>query len=143
MQNQVVEKKHQRQSTWCNHRQQPFLVPSHLVLMQSFFSSKVFQLSKIKHFPNLHARKKFFHAHIQTCLDYELTLWDLACISTLKNLVSLHKRALKLILLKSTPLTYAGYKILCILQLKLRFDLNKGIFMYKIMPESAPPHLKQ
>ena len=106
-------------------------------------SSKVLQLSKIKHFLNLHARKLFFHAHIQACLDCGSTLWDLACVSALKPLVSLHRRALKLILLKSTLLADADYKTLCILPLKLRFDLIKGIFMYKIMSESAPPYLKQ
>ena len=70
-------------------------------------------------------------------------MWDLACVSTLKPLVSLHRRALTLILLKSTSLTVAGYKTLCILLLKLRFELNKGIVMYKIIFEIAPPHLKQ
>ena len=85
----------------------------------------------------------FFHAHIQACLDYGSTLWDSACVSTLKPLVSLHRRALKLILLKSSPLTDADYKTLCILPLKLRFELNKGTFMYKIMFGSAPAYLKQ
>ena len=85
----------------------------------------------------------FFHAHIQACLDYGSTLWDSACVSTLKPLVSLHRRALKLILLKSSPLTDADYKALCILPLKLRFELNKGTFMFKIMFGSAPAYLKQ
>ena len=70
-------------------------------------------------------------------------MWDLACDPTLKPLVSLHRRALKLILLKSTSLTVTDYKTLCILPLKLRFEHNKGIFMYKIMFEIAPPYLKQ
>ena len=83
----------------------------------------------------------FFHAHIQAYLDYGSTLWDSACVSTLKPLVSLHRRALKLILLKSSPLTDADYKTLCILPLKLR--LNKGTFMFKIMFGSAPAYLKQ
>ena len=68
----------------------------HITYFCKVISSKVFQLSEIKHFLNFHARKLFFHAHIQACLDYESTLWDLACISTLKPLVSHHRRALKL-----------------------------------------------
>ena len=106
-------------------------------------SATVFQLSKIKHFLNFHARKTCFHAHIQASLDYGSTLWDLVCVSTLKPLVSLHRRALKLILLKSISLTDTDYKMLCILPLKFRFELNKGICVYKIMFESAPPYLKQ
>ena len=112
----------------------------HITYICKVISSKVFQLSKVKHFLNFHARKLFFHAHIQACLDYGSTLWDSACVSTL---VSLHRRALKLILLKSSPLTDADYKALCILPLKLRFELNKGTFMYKIMFESAPAYLTQ
>ena len=115
----------------------------HITYICKVISSKVFQLSKVKHFLNFHARKLFFHTHIQACLDYGSTLWDSACVSTLKPLVSLHRRALKLILLKSSPLADADYKVLCILPLKLRFELNKGTFMYKIMFESAPAYLKQ
>ena len=115
----------------------------HIAYLCKVISTKLFQLSKIKHFLNLYARKLFFHTHIQACLDYGSTLWDLACVSTLKPLVSLHRRALKLILLKSTSLTAADYKTLCILSLKLRFELNKGILMYKIMFDIAPQYLKQ
>ena len=116
----------------------------HIAYLCKVISSKVFQLSQIKHFLNFQARKlSFFHGHIQACLDYGSTVWDSACVSTLKPLVSLHRRALKLILLKSTSLTVTDYKALCILPLKLRFELNKGIFMYEIMFEIAPPYLKQ
>ena len=74
----------------------------HIAYLCKVISSKVFQLSKIKHFLNFHARKLFFffHAHIQACLDYGSTVWDSACVSTLKPLVSLHRRALKLIFAK-------------------------------------------
>ena len=115
----------------------------HITYLCKVIPSKVFQLSKVKHFLNFHARKLFFHAHIQACLDYGSTLWDSTWVSTLKPLVSLHRRALKLILLKSSPLTDADYKTLCILPLKLRFELNKGTFMFKIMFGSAPAYLKQ
>ena len=115
----------------------------HITHLCKVIPSKVFQLSKVKHFLNFHARKLFFHAHIQACLDYGSTLWDSACVSTHKPLVSLHRRALKLIMLKSSPLTDADYKTLCTLPLKLRFELNKGTFMFKTMFGSAPAYLKQ
>ena len=84
----------------------------------------------------------FFHADIQACLDYGLTLLGLACASTLKPLVSLHKRVCKLILLKSASLTGGGYKTLNILSLKLKFELNNGIVMYEIMFDSTMPYLR-
>ena len=72
---------------------------------------KVFQLSKIKHFLNLCARKPFsmltLHAlnmeqHCGTWLNFG---------SNLRPLVSLRRNALKLILLKSAPLMDEDYKI--------------------------------
>ena len=39
-------------------------------------STKVFQLSRLKHFVNFRARKRFFTAHIQSSIDYGSTLWD-------------------------------------------------------------------
>ena len=107
----------------------------HIAYLCKVISSKVFQLSQIKHFLYFHARKLFFHAHIPVCLDYGWTMWDSACVSTLR-------RALKLILLKSTSLIVTDYKTLCILPRKLRLEL-KRIFMCKIMFEIAPPYLKQ
>ena len=51
--------------------------------------------------------ENFFHAHIQSIIDYGSTL-----------LVSLHKRALKAILLKNTTLAISDYNFLSILPLK-------------------------
>ena len=116
--------------------------PLYYILMQNYFFQSL-PVIKSKTCSQLSFQKTFFHAHIQACLDYGSTLWDSACVSTLKPLVSLHRRALKLILLKSSPLTDADDKTLCILPLKLGFEHNKGIFMYKIMFESAPAYLKQ
>ena len=102
--------------------------------MQSYFFQSL-PVIQNKTFSQLSRQKTvFFHAHI-----VGLSLF----VSTLKPLVSLHRRALKLILLKSTSVTVTDYKTLCILPLQLRFELNKGIFMYKIMFEIAPPYLKQ
>ena len=64
-------------------------------------SKKLHQLSKTKHFLNAHARKEFIHAHVQSTIDYASTLWDSASASALKPLSGIHRRALKLILMKS------------------------------------------
>ena len=72
------------------------------------------------------------------------TLWDSASASTLKPLVSIHKRALKLTLLKSTSLTAHDYKHLDVLPLKLKLEFNKGIIivMHKIVSGYASSDLK-
>ena len=67
---------------------------------------------------------------------------DSANANTLKPLVSIHKRALKLNLLKSTSLTAHDYKLLDVLPLKLKLEFNKGIIMHKIVSGYAPSNLK-
>ena len=96
---------------------------------------KLYQLSKIKHFLNA-------HAHIQPIIDYASSLWDSASANTLKPLVSIHKRALKLTLLKSASLTAHDYKVLDVLPLKLKWEFNKGFIMHKIVSGYAPSNLK-
>ena len=91
-------------------------------------------------FLNAHARKLFFYAHTQPIIDHASTLWDSASANTLKPVVSIHKQALKLTLLKSTSLTAHDYKLLDVLLLKLKF--NKGIIMHKIVFGYAPSNLK-
>ena len=63
-------------------------------------------------------------------------------VQTLKLLVSIHKRALKLIILKSTSLTAHDHKLLDVLPLKLKLEFNKGIIMHKTVSGYAPSNLK-
>ena len=93
-------------------------------------------------FLNAHARKLFFYAHTQPIIDHASTLWDSASANTLKPLVSIHKRTLKLTLLKSTSLTAHDYKLLDVLPLKLKLEFNKGIILYKIVSDYPPSNLK-
>ena len=104
-------------------------------------STKVFQLSKIFFFVNVHARKIFFSAHIQPLIDCGSTLWDSASNNSLKPLHSLYKRALKLILLKQSSLEQNDYILLNILPLHTRLKYNKGMYMQKIMTGNASPSL--
>ena len=94
---------------------------------------KVYQSAKIKHFLNFHARKTFFQAHIQPGIDYASTLWDSASDSLKKPLKSLHRRAIKIVLLKRTSLTDKDYKAAQILPLSSRLMSNKGRFVHKIL----------
>ena len=111
-------------------------------LSWSSISKKVYQLSKIKHFENLHARKLFFDAHIQSIIDFGSTLWDSASANTLKPLVSLHKTALKAILLETTTLAISDYNFLSTLPLKERLNYSKGVLIHKIMSGKVPPSLR-
>ena len=83
----------------------------------------------------------FFHAHIQLIIDYASTLQDSANANMLKLFVSIHKRALKLYLLKPTSLTAHDYKLLDVLLLKLKLVFNKGIIMHKIVSGYATSNL--
>ena len=113
----------------------------HIHNLCKLIAPKVYQLSKIKHFLDFHSRKLFFQAHIQSSIDYASTLWDSASANTMKHLLSLHKRALKLILLKNTTLSKTDYNQLNILPLQSRLKYNKGLMMHKIMTGKAPPTL--
>ena len=73
-------------------------------------AKNVYQSANIKHFLNFHARKTFFQAHIQSGIDYASTLWDSASDSLQKPLKSLHRRAIKTVLLKLASLTDKDYK---------------------------------
>ena len=110
------------------------------LLYVKVFPRTIYQLSKVKHFLNLYVRKLFVHAQIQSIIDYGSTLWDSASANTLKPLVSLHKRALKAILLNTT-LAISDYNFLSILPLKERLNYNKGVLIHKIMSGKVPPSL--
>ena len=101
-------------------------------------SKKIYQQSKIKHVLNLDAKILFVHAYIQSIIDYGSTPWDSASSNTLKPLVTLHKRALKAILLKPTTLAISDYTFLSILPLKGRFNYNKGALMHKVLRLNFP-----
>ena len=81
----------------------------HISKLTNRVSQKVYQLNKIKHFLDRHSREIFFHAHIQSVIDYCSTIWDKASQNILKPLCSIHRRALKLILLKSSTLHTSDY----------------------------------
>ena len=60
----------------------------------------------------------FFNAHILTLIGYASTLWDSPSEPNLRFIFRLHKRALKLVLLKSNSLAITNYSQLKTLNLK-------------------------
>ena len=104
-------------------------------------AKRVYQSAKFQNFLTFHARKTFFQAHIQSCIDYASTLWDSASESLLKPLKSLHRRAIRIVLLKHTSLTNEDYKNTTLLPLKPRLMCKKARFMHKILSGKAPTYL--
>ena len=114
----------------------------HISILCKKISKCVYQLSRMKHFLDLNSRKIFFNAYIMSHMNYASTIWDSASANILKPLFSLHRRALKLVLLKPSSLTLSDYKALDILPLKSKLKYNKAVFVFKIMSGFAPPSLQ-
>lgn len=115
---------------------------THIKNISKNITSKSYQLRKIKHFLTQQARKIFFTSYIQSSIDYASTLWDQASNNLIKSVVSVHKRAVKLVVNKSSSLTAADYQSINILPLRSKFLFNKGVLMHKILHGNAPPSLK-
>lgn len=115
---------------------------NHISYIGKRISQKLYQLSKIKKFLDLESRKIFFHAHILSILDYASTLWDNASENNMKLLSRLYKRAIKLILLKSSSLTPRDFEKLDILPFDKRLIFNKYVCMHNIIHGQAPKKIK-
>ena len=113
----------------------------HISSLAKRLSQKNYQLSKIKHFLNLNSRKTFFYGHFLSLMNYASTIWDSASATNLNMIKRLHKRAVKLILLKSSSLTPTDYRSLNILPFSDRLTFNKFTMMNKIINGKAPPYL--
>ena len=111
---------------------------NHVTMICNNVSKKIYQLSKIKHFLNLHSRKIFFHAYVESYINYASTIWDSASENIMKPLLSLHRRALRLVLNKPFKLTASDYTAVDTLPLKFKLKYNKAVFMFKILSGCAP-----
>ena len=104
-------------------------------------SKKIYQLSIIKHFLDLHARKKKKKCTYSIHRRLRIDTVGLSKCKYSQTLVNLHKRVLKAILLKTTTLTISDYNFLSVLSLKERLNYNKGVLIHKIMSGKVPPSL--
>ena len=105
-------------------------------------SRNLFMLAKLRYLTNTDTRKIFFNAHIRPHIDYVSTVWDGSSDALLKRLNSLHRRGAKLILNNPSLSTDQKLRNLDILPLSKHFIFNKGVFMYKLLRQSAPEYLK-
>ena len=114
---------------------------NHISFLGKRVAVKISQLAKVKHFLDLHSRSVFFYAHILTIIDYASTLWDSVGESNLRYIFCLHKRALRLVLLKSNSLAITDYSRLKTLNLKNRLKCNKLICMHSVVYCSVPSNI--
>jgi hypothetical protein len=106
-------------------------------------SKNLFLLSKLQSVISLEARKLFYYAHIKSHIDYASFLWDGCSEALFKNINSLHRRAAKLILPNTSMSPESKMETLGMLPLKKHLQLNKAVFMHKIIHGNAPVYLKQ
>ena len=107
-------------------------------------SSSVFQLSQIKHFLDIHCRRLFYFAFIQSRFGYCSAVWGKCAPSNLKPLKSLQKRAIKMIMLKKSTHSSPDniYNELQILPLHSYIKYNTLILMHKIAQGICPSYLQ-
>ena len=88
-------------------------------------------------------RKLFSHAYISSHLTCASTVWD-GCSDILFNkLISLHRRAAKLMISDSSLSTDTKLRYLGILPLKEKLMFNKAVLVFKACKNLAPPYLKR
>jgi len=104
-------------------------------------SKNLYLLSKLTYFTDSPTRKLFYNAHIQSHIDYASTIWDGCSDACIKRLNSLHRRAAKLILYKSTDSTDDRLIALGMLPLRKHLLFNKGVVMHKVHKSQVPKYL--
>ena len=115
----------------------------HITLLGRQLSQKIYQLAKIKNFLDLSSRKLFFHGHFLSLLNYASTIWDNASDTNLKLLNRLHKRAVKLVLLKTSSPSKDDYIKVDILPFKCRMKFNKLMLMYNVAHGNVPQRIQR
>ena len=110
----------------------------HTTYLGKNISKKVFQLRKIKHLLDKRSRKLFFDGHILSLVDYGSSIWGNSSDTNLKLINRMYKKAIKLILLKSTSLSVNDYKSINSLTLHDRLLFNKGLVMHNVVNGNAP-----
>ena len=115
----------------------------HVSLLSKQLSTKVYQLARIKRMLDFSTRRLFFYAHFLSHINYASTLWDNCSETNLKLLNRLYKRAVKLVVFKTSTLSKDDYIAADIFPLKSRLRFNKIMFMHTVIHGNAPPRIRQ
>ena len=114
---------------------------SHINKLCHKISSNLFLLSKLRHFVDIQACMIFFNAHILSHINYASTLWDCCSEVNFKRVNSLYRRASKLIISNKHLTTDEKMQSLNLVPLRKHLQLNKCVFMKKILDGHAPIYL--
>jgi hypothetical protein len=114
---------------------------SHIDFVAKRLSKNLFLMSKLRLIVSQDAIKKFFYAHCLSHLNYASTVWCNASDANIKQLNSLHKRAIKILCTTPQLSTQEKYNTLNILTLHKQFQYNASVLMYKVFTEDAPKYL--
>ena len=98
--------------------------------------------SQLQHTIHINTSKLFYNAHIKPHLDYASVVWD-GCgeVHLKKQLNSLHRRAVKLILPDLFLSAEQKMSALGILNLLQQLAYNNGVFMHKVLNNNSPNYL--
>ena len=105
-------------------------------------SRNIFLLSKLSQIVSHQAKLGFFFAHIMSHINFVSNAWDGCACVHMKQLYSLHKRAIKFLM----PSPNMDYNQKCcdlkLLPLDKQLVLNKCVLMQKVVHGKAPQYLK-
>ena len=115
---------------------------AHINNMCKTVSRNIFLLSKLSQIVSQKSKLAFFFAHIMSHMNYVSNAWDGCAGVHMKQLYSLHKRAVKFLM----PIPNLDYKQKCcalkLLPLDKQLLLNKCVLMQKVVHGKAPQYLK-
>ena len=114
----------------------------HIEMLVKKISRNIFLITKLKKDASADNLKLFFNAHIMSHLNYASTLYDQCSKDNLKQLNSIHRRAVKHLIMQPGQSTDEKLKILKILPLEKQFEFNKIILMHKIYNGKTPTYLE-
>ena len=100
---------------------------AHINNMCKTVSRNIFLLSKLSQIVSQKSKLAFFFAHIMSHMNYVSNAWDGCAGVHMKQLYSLHKRAVKFLM----PIPNLDYK-----------QINKCVLMQKVVHGKAPQYLK-
>ena len=102
-------------------------------------SRNISLLSKLSQIVSHQAKLGFFFPHIMSHINYVSNAWDSCACVHMKQLYSLHKRAIQF-LMPSPNMDYN--QKCCALRLDKQLLLNKCVYMQKVVHGKAPQYLK-
>ena len=115
---------------------------AHINNMCKTVSRNIFLLSKLSQIVSQKSKLAFFFAHIMSHMNYVSNAWDGCAGVHMKQLYSLHKRAVQFLM----PIPNLDYKQKCcalkLLPLDKQLLLNKCVLMQKVVHGKAPQYLK-